>query len=46
MWRISLQEMNQVTLVCILDDAACISHSTNILVKGMNPTILPPDMGK
>ena len=24
----------------------CISHSTNILGKGMNPIILPPAMGK
>ena len=30
----------------ILDEADCISHSTNTLEKGMNPTILPPAMGK
>ena len=30
----------------ILDQANCISHSTNILEKGMNPIILPPAMGK
>ena len=28
----------------ILDEAVCISHNT--LGKGMNPTILPPAMGK
>ena len=30
----------------ILEEADCISHSTNILGKGMNPIILPPAMGK
>ena len=30
----------------ILDEADCISHSTNTLRKGMNPIILPPAMGK
>ena len=29
-----------------LDQIDCISHSTNTLGKGMNPTILPPAMGK
>ena len=29
-----------------LDEADCISHSTNTLGKGMNPIILPPAMGK
>ena len=29
-----------------LDKADFISHSTNILVKGMNPTILPPSIGR
>ena len=29
-----------------LDQADCISHSTNTLGKSMNPTILYPDMGK
>ena len=32
--------------VQILDEADCISHSTNTLGKGMNPIILPPAMGK
>ena len=32
--------------VQILDQANCISHSTNTLGKGMNPIILPPVMGK
>ena len=30
----------------ILDRAVCISLSANTLEKGMNPTILPPDIGK
>ena len=30
----------------ILDEADCISHSTNTLGRGMNPIILPPAMGK
>ena len=34
------------TRVQILDEADCISHSTNTLGKGMNPIILPPAMGK
>ena len=32
--------------VQILDEADCISHSTNTLGKDMNPIILPPAMGK
>ena len=38
--------MDTVTRVQILDETECISHSTNILGKGMNPIILPPAMGK
>ena len=34
------------TEVQILDEADCISHSTNTLGKGMNPIILPPAMSK
>ena len=34
------------TRVQILDEAVYIVHSTNTLGKGMNPTILPPAMGK
>ena len=34
------------TQVQILDETDCISHSTNTFGKGMNPIILPPDMGK
>ena len=34
--------MDTVTRVQILDEAVCISHSTNTLEKGMNRTILPP----
>ena len=30
----------------ILEDADCISHSANTLVKGMNPIILPQAMSK
>ena len=29
----------------ILDEAVCISHSTKILGKSMNPIILPPTIG-
>ena len=29
-----------------LDEADCISHSTNAVGKGMNPNNLPPAMGK
>ena len=38
--------MNTTTRVQILDETDCISHSTNILGKGMNPIILPPAIGK
>ena len=38
--------MDMATQVQILDEADCISHSTNTLGKGMNPIILPPAMGK
>ena len=38
--------MDMVTTVQILDKAVCISHSANTNGKGMNPTILPPAMGK
>ena len=34
------------TRVQILDEADCISYSTNTLEKGMDPRILPPAMGK
>ena len=42
----SLSEMDTATRVQILDETDCISHSTNTLGKSMNPTILPPGMGK
>ena len=29
-----------------LNEVVCISHSANILGKGMHPTILPPAIGK
>ena len=35
-----------MTWVQILDEVVGILHSTNILGKGMNPIILPPDMDK
>ena len=38
--------MDTATRVQNLDEADCISHSTNSLGKGMNPNILPPAMGK
>ena len=38
--------MDTGTRVQILGVADCISHSTNILGKGMNPIILPPTIGK
>ena len=38
--------MNTAIQVQTLDEAVCISLSTNTLGKGMNPTILPPAMGK
>ena len=38
--------MDTATRVQILDEADCISYSTNTLGKGMNPVILPPSMGK
>ena len=43
---LSTYEMDTVTRVQILDETDCISHSTNILGKDMNPIILPPAMGK
>ena len=39
-------EMDTATRIQILDETDCISHSTNILGKGMNPIILPLDMCK
>ena len=38
--------MNIVTLVQTLDEAICISHSTNTLWKSMNQAILLPAMGE
>ena len=38
--------MDTATRVQILDETDCISHSTIILGKGMNPIILLPAMGK
>ena len=36
--------MNMVTRIQFLDEAPCISHSTNSLGKGMHPPSLPLDM--
>ena len=36
------QKIDTVTRVQILDKAVFISDGTNMQVKGMNPTILPP----
>ena len=41
-----LYEMDIAKRVQILDGTVCISHCTNILGKGMNPTILPQAMSK
>ena len=38
--------MDTTTQIQILDEADYISHSANILGKGMNPIILLPAMGK
>ena len=46
MKSLSSQEMDTATRVQILDEIDCISHSTNTLLKGMNPIIFPPTMGK
>ena len=43
---LSSKEMDTATRVQILDKTDCISHSTNTLGKGMNPIILPLDMGR
>ena len=38
--------MDTASRIQILDESVCISHSTNTLGKGMNPTIFHPAMGK
>ena len=43
-WLLS-QDMDTVTRVQILDLTDCISHSTNILGKGMNPKYSPSSNG-
>ena len=43
---LSLKEMDTATRVQILVKTDCISHSTNILGKSMNPIILPLAIGK
>ena len=39
-------EMYSAAQVQILDEADCISHSTNTFGKGMNPNIFYPAMDK
>ena len=41
-----LLEMDTATRVQTLDEADCISQSTNTFGKGMNPIILLPVTGK
>ncbi len=38
--------MDTSTSVQFLGKAVCILHSINTVGKGMNPTILPPAMGR
>ena len=45
LWVSSL-EIDTATRVQIPNEAARNSHSANTIVKGMNPTILSPAMGK
>ena len=45
-WWLSSLKMDMATHIQILDEADCISHSTNNLGKDMNPTVLPPAVGK
>ena len=39
-------EMDMVTRVQMLGEFVCISHNAYSFGKSMNPTILPPAMGK
>ena len=41
MVQLSSLEIDTATRIQILDEAVCISDSTNTLEKGMNSTILP-----
>ena len=43
---LSSQEVDRTKRVQILDEAVCISHSGDTLCKDVNPSILPPAMGK
>ena len=40
------EEMGMATWVQTGDEAVSISHTANILRKGINPIILPPAMSK
>ena len=41
-----IQTIEQFKIENEITNNFCISHSANTLGKGMNPTILPPTMGK
>ena len=38
--------MDAVSQVQFLDKTVCISYDTDVFGKVLNPTILPPSMGK
>ena len=38
--------MDMVIKIQNLDEAVCISHRINSFRKGIDPTILPPSIGK
>ena len=44
--RLSLHEVNSTIRFQILNEALFISHGDNAHRKDLNPTILPPAMGK
>ena len=44
--RLSLLGMDMVNWVQILDGAVGFSHNANSLMKGIHPTILPPENEK
>ena len=43
---VMVTEVDTVIRVQILDETLSISHSANSIRKSMNPTVLPPEMGK
>ena len=44
--QLSLLKMKSASRVQILEEAFCILLCTNTLKKGLNPSVLPPVMGK